>query len=373
MTESARPPAARAKVSWRNAGKPVAAAGVTIVIALLLMTLVGVFREKVPDKTQLARAAAPVDQPVMVRLIRRPRYETAAGTVKPVHETSVGSKLLARVVEVNVRAGQAVRRDDVLIRLDDADLQARLQQAQAVEQSAAARLKQATADHERARKLLPSKAVAQADFEQAEAAYRTATSELERARHAVQEMQVVLRYATIRSPMDGTVVEKRVDVGDTVSPGQVLVTLYDPTRMQMVASVRESLALKLAVGQKLPARLESLNYECEAEVSEIVPEAQAASRSFQVKVTGPCPPGVYSGMFGRLSLPVGEEELIVVPRSAIRQVGQLTMVDVVAEGSVGRRAVRLGRSINEDVEVLSGLRPGEKVLLTRLATESNSP
>jgi membrane fusion protein (multidrug efflux system) len=204
----------------------------------------------------------------------------------------------------------------------------------------------------------------QADYDQSLAAVTTTTSEVERARQAIRETRVILEYSTLRSPLTGTVVDKRVEVGDTVTPGQVLLTLYDPTHMQMVATVRESLALRLSVGQKLPARLESLGYECEATVSEIVPEAQAASRSFLVKVIGPCPPGVYSGMFGRLLLPLEDEEVLIVPNRAVRHVGQLTLVDVVNDGRVQRRAVQLGRTFDDDVEVLSGLRPNERVIVS---------
>ena len=68
---------------------------------------------------------------------------------------------------------------------------------------------------------------------------------------AVNEVQATLDWATIRSPMDGTIIDKKVDVGDMVTPGQVLVTLYDPTRMQLVASVRESLTQRLKEGQSI--------------------------------------------------------------------------------------------------------------------------
>jgi hypothetical protein len=98
-------------------------------------------------------------------------------------------------------------------------------------------------------------------------------------------------------------------------------------------------------------------------VSEIVPEAQSASRSFQVKVTGPCPTGIYSGMFGRILIPLDEEEVLVIPREAVRHVGQLELVEVVDRGLAARRAIRTGRTFGEDVEVLSGLREGEKVAL----------
>ena len=65
-----------------------------------------------------------------------------------------------------------------------------------------------------------------------------------------------------------------------------------------------------------------------------MPEAQAESRSFQVKVTGPCPPNVYSGMFGRIFIPLEDEDVLIVPPQAVRRVGQLDEVDVVEEGAV---------------------------------------
>jgi RND family efflux transporter MFP subunit len=161
--------------------------------------------------------------------------------------------------------------------------------------------------------------------------------------------------------MNAVVIDKKVDVGDMVSLGQPLATLFDPKRMQLVATVRESLAHRLQVGQEIAVRVDGLNKQCGGTVSEIVPEAQAASRSFQVKVTGPCPAGVYTGMFGRLLIPLGDEQVLVVPRRAVRLVGQLELVDVAENGRTTRRAVRTGRSFGDDVEVLSGLREGEQV------------
>jgi RND family efflux transporter MFP subunit len=296
-------------------------------------------------------------------LLKRPRYETATGTVKPVHESAVAAKLLAKVLEINATAGQVVQKDQVLVRLDDADLQARLKQAEAGLTSAQVRSEQTRTEFGRAEQLKSKKAISQADFDTAQAAMKSAAAELERATQAVMESQVMLEYATIRSPMSGTIIDKRVEVGDTVSPGQILLTLFDPTHMQMVASVRESLAMKLKPGQLLPTRLDALDFDCEATISEVVPESDVASRSFTVKVTGPCPPGVYSGMFGRLMVPLDDEEVLVIPVAAVRKVGQLTMVDVVSDNSVSRRNVRLGRTLELDVEVLAGLVEGELVVV----------
>ena len=165
-------------------------------------------------------------------------------------------------------------------------------------------------------------------------------------------------------------IDKKVDVGDMVTPGQMLVTLFDPKRMQLVASVRESLAHQLKEGQDIGVQVERLQEQCSGTVSEIVPEAQSNSRTFQVKVTGPCPPGIYSGMFGRILIPLGEEEVLVIPGRAVQHVGQLKLVDVAEDDRVARRSIRTGRQLAADVEVLSGLREGERVVVPTSAPKA---
>jgi membrane fusion protein (multidrug efflux system) len=335
-------------------------------LTVLLLALAGVFAPKVPSHLSAPAEVARTELPLAeVRSIRRGRSETAVGTVRAVHEAAVASRLLARVTEVHVKAGQPVLAGDLLVRLDDSDLQARLRQAEAAVIAAREEKQKAERDYARGRELSPGGGISKEDLDHREAARRTTAADLERAEHLVAEAKVVLDYATIRSPITGTVVDKRVEAGDTVSPGQVLVTLYNPKRMQMVVTVPESLASRLKVGQKVAGRLEALNHECEATVSEIVPEAQAASRSFAVKVTGPCPPGVYTGMFGRIFIPLDDEEVVVVPAAAVVRVGQLDMVRVWQDGRTERRSVQLGRRFDQDYEVLSGLKPGEKVVLEK--------
>ena len=332
-------------------------------VTVLLLWLAGKFAPKV--SMQAERVSASEDKApgivAEVRLVRLPLVETAVGTIRPVHETTIGAKLLARVVEVNLKAGQVVKAGDVLVRLDDTDLRAKRRQAEAVLNAAEAARVQAEADANRSANLVKSKAVSRQEYERAGTALKSADAELSRAKESINEIQATLDWATIRSPIEGIVIDKKVDVGDMVTPGQMLVTLFDPKRMQLVASVRESLAHRLQVGQPIEVQIESFNKQCSGTISEIVPEAESSSRAFQVKVTGPCPEGIYSGMFGRILIPLDEEQVLVIPRQAVRSVGQLDLVDVATHGAVSRRAVRLGRTIGEDVEVLSGLREGEQV------------
>jgi len=340
-----------------------------VVVVLLLIWLAGGFHRKIdrsPPKHD-ARASAQADsmgerETVPVRVRQVPRVETAVGTVRAVHETALASKLLAKIMEVNVTAGQAVTKGQILMKLDDEDLVARVQQANATTDAARSARDQAKIEYDRIKALIEKEAASKIEWDRVQSALKSAEAELQRADQTVKEATTVLGYCTIRSPMDGVVVDKRVEVGDTASPGQVLLKLFDPTRMQLVASVRESLTRRLKVGQTIGVRIDTLEHTCDGRISEIVPEAEAASRSFSVKVTGPCPPGVYSGMFGRILIPLDVESILVIPQTAVEQVGQLQLVGVVEEGQLRRRAVKLGRVFDDEVEVLSGLREGEMVV-----------
>lgn len=356
-------------------GKTLLGVGFTAMVIVLMLWLQGVFHPKVGQASQTTPAQASgrpaAGRPTAVaRIVLKPVIETAVGSIEPVREANIASKLLANVVEVRVHAGQNVKKDQVLIRLDDRDLKARLAQARAAVEAAEARLERAQIEYDRVVRLFEEGNATQIEFDRAETDLKAARAELQRARQAVREAETLLSYATIKAPMDGRVIDKFVDVGDTVRPGQLLLTMFDPTQMQLIARVRESLAQRLKVGDKIGVRIDALRIGCEGTIGEIVPRAEAASRAFDVKVVGPCPPGVYPGMFGRILIPLDPQKVLLIPAAAVRRIGQLDVVDVVEDGRLHRRAVQLGRRYGEMVEVLTGLRPGERVALSAEAHQA---
>ncbi len=343
-------------------------------VAALMLWLTGYFGSKIgAEANDIGVVGVDRNAPRAVVDARKlPIEETAVGTVQPVHRVELASRLMAKVAELNLVAGQAVKKGQVLARLEDSDLRARLMQAEA-------RLAQSTAEQNLAKleagRLIGAAAANAAspnERDRAIASLQAADANVLVAEQAISEAKTLLAFATIESPMDGVVVDKRMNVGDTTAPGQVIVTLLDPARMQLVASVRESLSQRLSVGGSVTVTIDSLGHGCTGTVSEIVPEAQGSSRSFLVKVTGPCPPGVYAGMFGRLVIPLGTESVLLAPQSAVRRTGQLDFVLIVEGDRAARRLVRIGRSFGTDVEVLSGLRAGEQVLLADLPATRES-
>ncbi len=334
-----------------------------IVIVFLLLWLAGLFSPKISEAIPKRINQENIGNIAIVRSIRVPINETAVGTVQSVHEVTISSKLLARVTEINVKAGQAIRKGEVLLRLYDSDLRSKLQHAMSNVILAEAAKSQAVRNEERAGKLVKTTAISKQEYENISTKLKSADAELKMAQAAVKETQALLDYAAISAPIDGIVIDKKVEAGDTVIPGQVLLKLYDQKQMQLVASVRESLTYNLKVGQNIGVKVDALNKICAGTVSEIVPESNSASRSFMVKVTGPCPPGIYSGMFGRIIIPLKDEDVLVIPNRAVKAVGQLQLVDIIKDGSSARRNIRTGRQFGEDIEVLSGLSEGEKITI----------
>ncbi len=353
------------RLPWSRLRPPLLWVAGLSAMVLLLAWLMGAFRDRVPPGPPQRRVERAPDGPRhTVVAAEVPRFETAIGTIRAVRETSVAARILGRVKSLAIeRAGQVVQQGDVLVELESSDLQALAEQARASLRVAETRRDKLKVDLDRSETLVRQGIAAPDRLDTDRAAFTAAAAEVERAQQQVRGADSALAFATVRAPIAGIVVDKLVNLGDVVQPGQPICTIYDPTRLQLVAVVREELAGRLAIGQPVTVTIEALGKDCEGVVAEIVPAAQVQSRAFEVKVTGPCQPGIVTGMFGRLRVPLGMETQLRVPTGSVQQVGQLDFVHVVGAGDVvERRFVRTGRVAGGEVEVLAGLAAGEVVL-----------
>jgi len=336
------------------------------VLLILLLYMSGAFQSKIePDTIETARESVGDKPTDVVQEIVDTEQVEVVGTLRAERRTEVAPKIMATIEQVNIRAGERVEKGRVLVRLDDRDYQARLEQANQAVVGAQASLRNAKTEYERQKSLLESNAGTQQALDQAEAQYQVSEAEMKRAQEAVKAAQTTLSYTVIEAPINGIVVDKLVDVGDTASPGRPLMTIYDPEAFRLEAAVPEALSSDISVGRKLTVRLDTLNMAVEGEVAEVVPQAETASRSFLVKVDIPEDPRMVEGMFGRLLIPTRKRTRFCVADSAVRSVGQLRFVDVVTEsGELERRQITIGaHSEMGRVEVLSGLDAGESVVL----------
>ena len=316
-------------------------------------------------------------------------YE-AVGTVRARTAAAISSKVMAYVREVRVQAGDAVREGQLLIMLDARDLEANYKRAEAgrdearsaqVEADSAlaaanAQLDLAKVTFGRMQELFDKKSISNQEFDEAtarrkaaEAAYQMAAAKgaqvLAKIAQAEQELQaagITRGYAELRAPFGGVVTAKTAEPGSMATPGAPLLTVERAGAYRLEAAVEESRVRSIRAGQPVSVSLEALGRTFEARVSEIVPAVDAASRAYVVKIDLPTVAQLRSGMFGRAMFSSGARSVLAVPAAAVSERGQLQSV-LVADGGYARtRLITIGQKSGDQVEVLSGLSAGEKVI-----------
>lgn len=337
------------------------------IVALLLMIawMAGAFTEKITpgvgDIDQLSTG-----EPVTVQVAEVAVIEKVPATVEATQATLISARLMARIVAINVRAGDSVKKGDLLLELESSDLEAQVRQAEAQVRATSAHLEEAKKNLERAVELASSGVVSAAQLDRARANNQSLTAELTAAEQAREEANTALSYARIVAPFDGRVVDRFAEPGDTAQPGSQLLALYNPLTLRVEAQVREHLALNLEVGRELQVEIPSLEKVVDAVVEERVPAADPGSRSFLVKAGVAFDRGMLPGMYARLLVPAGTGRQLLIPADSVVHVGQLDMVRVYRDGQAHRRFVRVGNVTDDGhVEVLSGLTEGEQILTVR--------
>ena len=341
------------------------------VATLLVMVawMAGAFTDKVVpglSQTQTQAQARTIDtsQTIAVVRVERQRYEPVPASLQAKQASIISYRILARIQKIHVRAGDSIRKGQLLIELEKTDLQARVSQAQAHTESVNARSTQARQELDRTIELNKKGVFAKADLDQAQANHNALVADLTRAQQALQEAQTSLSFAQVRSPMEGRVVDCFAEPGDTAQPGVKLLSLYNPLSVRVEANVREKLALSLRLNQRLKVIVPASDKHIEAEIEELVPAGNPGSRSFLVKSRLQYTEGLLPGMYARILIPAGIESMLLVPEDRVAKVDQLNVVWILENGISERRFIRIGKKIETGlVEVVSGLTEGDRVLL----------
>ena len=302
------------------------------------------------------------EKAVAVILREVPIFEAVPGTVIAKQATVISSRILARIEKINVRAGDRVDKGQLLIQLEQTDLQSRKAQATNQVQSVEARLTEATLQLQRFKDLFERRMVAQAELDSATATTESLQAELSQSKQLLNEMQSALEYSAITAPISGRIIDRYKEPGDTASPGEKILSLYNPLSLRIEANVRERIALGLDIGDSLSIEVPSLQRELKGTIEEIVPAANAGSRSFQIQVLMDYSTGMLPGMFARLKFDLSKEQRLLVPTERIAAVGQIDIVWVQGDAGVQKRIVTTGKTYDNLTEVLTGLEEADQIL-----------
>jgi multidrug efflux pump subunit AcrA (membrane-fusion protein) len=330
----------------------------------------------------------------MVKPTTHPEIYEAMGTVLAQTTSILSSKLMGTVRSILVEEGQPVKAGQPLVLLDQRQVSAQLQQAEAAlsearkaekaaasaQESARAAAELAHLNYDRYVLMLREEAVTPQEFDTVAARHRqaqaaltqagsmvaAARSRVQQARAAVAAASVTHKDAVINAAYDGVMVDKLVEVGDLAAPGTPLVKIERTGNYRVDLELPEGHILSVRIGDTVAVRVPGLIDEpLDGIVATIVPAADTKSRSFLVKVRLPDAANLRSGVFARVAVPIGTGRLILVPTSAVVHEGQLTGIYIVDPDQIARfRLIRTGKSLGNTIEVLSGLQEGARFVVT---------
>lgn len=289
--------------------------------------------------------------------------EDVPATVRSKQTTNVASRILAPIKTIRVKAGDSVKKGDLLIELDNRNNRSSVAQSKSNINSIRAQLKQAKSHYTRTKSLYAKESVTKAQLEQANASYTSLKAQLARARQQLESSQTTSSYSQIRAQFAARVIDRFAEPGDLASPGMKLLTLYDPKALRIDANVRESLALTLNIGQQLETHIPALNKTLMATIEEIVPAAAPGARSFLIKAKIENKGKLLPGLFARIRIPSAKQEQLLIPSAYIKQMGQLDVVWVLENNMPVRRFIRVGLKSGNNVLVISGLSADEQLVL----------
>lgn len=283
----------------------------------------------------------------------------ASGTAQPIAEATLSTKLMGTVTAVHAREGDVVRAGQALVSIDARDLNAKDTQAAAALAEAEALYGEAELNAQRMRKLHEEDAAPRVQLDAAETGLVRARAAVNAARAGATELRALRDYATVRAPFAGVVTRRFIDAGAFVAPGTPLVTLQDAHQLRIEAAASAEAVRRLQRGMQVRGVVEGV-----AVVARVEGVMPAPGSLYTVNaVVDNTQYRLLPGSAASLLLPLGRRAAIVVPRAAVQPYGDLSIVTVTDGKATQRRSVRTGVVSGDDIEVVSGLRIGENVLV----------
>jgi len=279
--------------------------------------------------------------------------DEVVGTVEAVHRAVISAKVTGTITEMPVVLGTTVKQGDLLVKLSAAEISARLSKAETA-------VAEAKRNLDREERLLLKNASTRVTVNSMTDGYKMAEASLD-------EAKTMLGYCTIRAPISGVVSQKTASVGDMATVGVPLLILENTDVVQAVVAVPEAQLAAIKPGDTLAVRVPAAKVETTGTVAEIAPTGDAVSRTSLVKLDLEGGGALRPGQFVRVVIPGREVTTLTLPETAVSVFGQMERIFVVEKNIVHLRLIRSGTSRVGEIEILSGLNPGEQVVVDQSA------
>jgi RND family efflux transporter MFP subunit len=336
---------------------------------------------KGPDKAAsgaaAARATLPSDAPVLLLSPEDLRTvhgggagngPVITGSLQPEKRADLRAEVAAVVTQVLKENGDAVKRGDLLMRLDDTSIRESLQSADAGQRAAQQAFDQAQRQVDRLKTLQAQGMTSVQALDDAEGRRNAAQSELVAARSRVVAAQQQLRRTEVRAPFDGVVSERKASVGDTAQVGKELVKVIDPTSMRFEGLVGADRMAELKIGQSVSFRVNGIpDVNFSGKVRRLDASANATTRQVEVLVafTDPAKAPRVAGLYAEGRIDAGGDATTpLLPESSIVRSGERASAWRVKDQALSQVTVQLGERDERtgDYPILGGLADGDVIL-----------
>ena len=292
------------------------------------------------------------------------------GVVEAVRQTVVSAQVPGAVVAIEVKVGDVVKAGQVLARIDARAAEQNVAASDAQVLSARATLEVATKEFDRQKQLFEKNYTSQAALERAEAQFKATQAQVSAQLAQAGAARAQSGFFVVKAPYGGVVAEVPITLGDMAMPGRALLTIYDPAAMRVTAAVPQTDIAKIASGKPTKIQFPGLpadrQWVVPAQVT-VLPTADPGTHTAQIRLDLPATyAGLIPGTFARVWLPMqgATTPRLYVPTKAVIRRAEMTGVYVIdPNGRPVLRQVRLGRVVDDSVEILSGVTAGERVAL----------
>lgn len=275
---------------------------------------------------------------------------------------TLGARVTAEVTAVEVDIGDPVQKDQVLVRLDDRDLKARVASASATLARTRADLALAESNERRDGEVFEKGFISAAAMDATALQRKAKAAEVAAAAQELKLAEAQASYAILYAPMDGIVIARIAEQGDTAAPGTPLLRLVDPSTLQAVARIDEAEAGRVRPGMPATIRLRA-GGEVAGTVARIRLEADAAAREFEVEIAFDEPPARFAiDQEAEVTIHVGTARGLLIPVSSIARQDGRPGVLLVRDGRARFQPIETGTFGNGMVVVNKGLNVGDPIV-----------
>lgn len=296
-------------------------------------------------------------------------FFSASGQIEASQFANISTRTMGYVTKIYVKVGDKVKKGQALIHINNEDMEARKAQAKAALNQAQARFSISEKNFERFKTLYEQNSASQRELDEMKMQYEIAQAQVESARQVQNEIDAMLMYSNIKAPFNGVVTSKNVNVGDMANPGQVLMSLETPGRYLATAMVPESQIALVKPEDTVKVYVKSSDLSMTGVVNEVSTSSQFSGGQYLVKIKLLDTPklSLYTGMFVSTAFSGGaaSQGQILIPREVLVKKGGLEGIYTVSSSDTAiLRWLKLGRTMGDQIEVLSGLAADEQYIVT---------